>query len=118
MQADEVRRLALSLPGSTEEPHFDMTSFRVGGRIFATISPDGARLHVFLDELQSRAVAASDPAAYQELHWGRQLRGVGVSLAAAQAAAVYELLEDAWRRRAPRRLVEALEASRRTSQAQ
>jgi hypothetical protein len=36
-----VRRLALSLPETTEEPHHDMTSFRVGGKIFATVTPRG-----------------------------------------------------------------------------
>jgi hypothetical protein len=41
----EARRFALSLPEVTEEPHFDMSSFRVRGKIFVTVPPDGTRLH-------------------------------------------------------------------------
>jgi hypothetical protein len=41
----QARQFALSLPGVTEEPHFDMTSFRVRGKIFVTVPPDGTRLH-------------------------------------------------------------------------
>lgn len=31
-----LRKIALSLPEATEEPHFEKTSFRVGKKIFAT----------------------------------------------------------------------------------
>jgi hypothetical protein len=34
MTLSQVRRFALSLPETTEEPHFDRTSFRVRGKIF------------------------------------------------------------------------------------
>ncbi|MBK8848512.1 MAG: MmcQ/YjbR family DNA-binding protein [Bacteroidetes bacterium] len=33
---DNLRKLALSFPEVTEEPHFDKTSFRVKKKIFAT----------------------------------------------------------------------------------
>jgi len=39
----EARRLALSLPEVTEQPHFDMASFRVRGKIFVTVPPEGAQ---------------------------------------------------------------------------
>lgn len=35
-QIDFLRQLALSLPETTEEPHFEKTSFRVKKKIFAT----------------------------------------------------------------------------------
>ncbi|MDR7466128.1 MAG: MmcQ/YjbR family DNA-binding protein [Armatimonadota bacterium] len=50
MKIDRVRRFALSLPEATEEPHSDKSSFRVKGKIFATVPPDGRHLHVFVDE--------------------------------------------------------------------
>ena len=31
-----LRKVALSLPGTSEEPHFEKTSFRIGKKIFAT----------------------------------------------------------------------------------
>jgi len=113
-----VRKLALSLPGATEEPHFEKSSFRVGGRIFATVTPDGKHLHAFVDESEARASAAEDPSAFELLWWGKRLAGVRVTLSAAGTAAVARLLTDSWRRKAPRRLVSELDASRPQSEPQ
>jgi hypothetical protein len=107
MRIDEARRFSLSLPEASEQPHFDMSSFRIRGKIFATVSPDEARLHVFVDEGESRAAVTADSRAFEELWWGGRLRGVRVNLAAASPAPVYELLEEAWRCKAPKRLVAA-----------
>jgi predicted DNA-binding protein (MmcQ/YjbR family) len=35
---DTFRKLALSFPGASEKPHFERTSFRVKGKIFATLA--------------------------------------------------------------------------------
>ena len=101
---EQVRRIALSLPEATEEPHFDMTSFRVKGKIFASVPPDETRLHVFVDEPAAAASVAEDPAAFELLRWGQRVAGVRVRLDAVDADRVRELLTDSWRRRAPRRL--------------
>ena len=37
MTRDQARRLALALPDVTEQPHFEMWSFRLVGKIFATM---------------------------------------------------------------------------------
>jgi hypothetical protein len=112
VRLEEARRFALSLPEASGEPHFDMASFRVRGKIFATIPPDEAHLHVFVDEGETRAAVAEDPAGFEELWWGKQLRGVRANLVSADAARVCELLEEAWRRKAPRRLVLARDSRR------
>ena len=104
-----VRALALGLPGTTEQPHFDMTSFRVRGKIFATVPPDEQHLHVFVDEAESQACVAENPAAFEPLLWGSKPRGVRVNLAAAAADRVGELLEESWRRKAPAALVAELD---------
>jgi hypothetical protein len=107
---DDVRRLALALPEAHEEPHFERTSFRVGSSIFATLPPDAATLNVLLGEPEARASAEEAPDVVELLWWGRKLSGVQVFLEQADEGLVRELLEDAWRRRAPRRLVEAYDA--------
>jgi hypothetical protein len=108
----DVERLALALPEATEEPHFDMRSFRVRGKIFATVPPQGGVVHVFVGEAEARAVAADDPDAFSELWWGKNLRGVRVSVRAAKTPQVRELLEESWRRKAPKRLVQAFDDRR------
>jgi hypothetical protein len=107
-----VRRFALSLPETAEAPHHDMSSFRVGGKIFATVPEDGKHLHVFVDEPEVRAAASESPDAFEELWWGKRLSGVRVTLRNAAAEVVFELLEDAWRRRAPKTVVAAYDRAR------
>jgi hypothetical protein len=109
---EQARRFALSLPEATEEPHFDMSSFRVRGKIFATVPPAGAHLHVFVDELEVAASVAENPSAFEPLRWGQRLRGLRINLAASPAGRLQELIEESWRRKAPRRLVADLEARR------
>jgi len=58
-----------------------------------------------VDEGEARAAVAEDPAAFEELWWGKQLRGVRVNLLAADAVRVRELLTESWRRKAPKRLL-------------
>jgi hypothetical protein len=99
----EVRRFALALPEATEEPHFHLTSFRVKGKIFATVAPDGSYLNVFVDDGQREIMVAVDPKAYETLKWGKTAY-LHVHLAAAKAADVKTLLRAAWERKAPKNL--------------
>ena len=112
----QVRAFALSLPGTTEEPHFDMTSFRVKGKIFATAPADETRLHIFVDETEIAAAVAEEdgadlPRVFEPLLWGQRVRGLRVLLAAAPDDRVRELLADAWRRKAGKRLVAEFDAA-------
>jgi hypothetical protein len=106
---DYARRFALSLPEATEEPHFDSASFRVRKKIFATVPVDGEHLHVFVDESETLAAVAENPRVFEELHWGQRLAGLRVTLRPAPKARVCELLEEAWRRKAPKRLIAAFD---------
>jgi hypothetical protein len=100
----DVRRFALSLPEVTEQPHFEMSSFRVRGRIFVTIPTDVKHIHVFVDEHETRASVAEDSSTFEELWWGKKLAGLRVNLRQADRQRVFELIEEAWRRKAPKKL--------------
>jgi hypothetical protein len=102
-----VRRLALALPETTEAPHHDMTSFRVGGKIFATMPPEGDRVHVFVGPEEVAASCAEYPGVAEELWWGTRLSGCRVLLARADQQIVRELLTEAWRCKAPKKLLAA-----------
>jgi predicted DNA-binding protein (MmcQ/YjbR family) len=45
------RTLALSFPETTEQPHFEKTSFRVGKKIFATYDDKNNRACIKLSEI-------------------------------------------------------------------
>jgi hypothetical protein len=98
-----VRGLALALPEVVEADHHGRPSFRVAGRIIATL-PDPQTLNVMVDDDVARVAAAARPDAVELLWWGKKLSGVRIDLAAAPEAVVADLLEQAWRRRAPARV--------------
>ncbi|MBV8954391.1 MAG: MmcQ/YjbR family DNA-binding protein [Solirubrobacterales bacterium] len=99
----DARRLALALPEAVEQDHHGRPSFRVGGRIFATLW-DSRHMNVMLDEPGIRTAAQAHPDACTEVWWGKRLAAVRVALARADEALLRELLEDAWERKAPARL--------------
>jgi hypothetical protein len=100
-----VRRIALSLPEATEAPHFDMLGFRVAKKLFATVPPEGDRVHIFLDADEVAAYCAEYPGVVEELWWGQKLSGCRVQLKPATAPMLREMLTEAWRRRAPKKLL-------------
>lgn len=106
MKPASVRRYALSLPDVIEAPHHHFTSFRVGGRIFATMPPGGQFLHVFVDDAQREAAVAADPEVCETLWWGKRVAGLRILLVDAEPAEVKALLSAGWRHKAPRHLVE------------
>lgn len=113
MNLDDARRLALSLPGTREAPHFDLTSFRIGTKVFATAPPDGDHVRVFVDEDEVRACVEEDPEVFGELRWGGRIAAVRVALGAVEPDRLAELLEESWRRKATKRLIAELDGAAR-----
>ena len=87
MRADDVRRFALSLPETVEGEHGHRPAFRVSKRLFAVIQPGADDLGAVVQE------------------W------ITVHLANADPTQLEELLEDAWRRLAPKRAIASYERS-------
>jgi len=103
---DEARGLALSLPGALEQDHHGRPSFRVGGKIFATLWSD-ARMNVMLDEGGVRTVVEQAPECCESVWWGKRLAAAGVNLQHVDEAFLRELLVDAWERKRPQHCVQA-----------
>jgi hypothetical protein len=102
---DEARSLALSLPEAVEQDHHGRPSFRVGGKIFATLWTD-ERMNVMLDEGGILTAVEAAPQACEKVWWGKRLAAVGVTLAEADRAFLADLLTDAWEGKAPKRLLD------------
>jgi hypothetical protein len=100
---EQMRQLALALPEVAQQDHHGRPSFRVAGRIFATLW-DETHVNVMLDESGIRTAVQDKPAVCEEFWWGRKLRAVHVDLARADEALARELLADAWEQKAPKRL--------------
>lgn len=69
---DDVRRIALSLEGTTEAPHFDRIAFKVR-RIYATLAADGATLNLMLTPDEQAFKCMLGPEIYIPVPnaWGR-----------------------------------------------
>lgn len=57
---DNLRKLALSFPETTEEAHFEKTSFRVRGKIFATYDAENKLACIKLSEIDQDVFSAVD----------------------------------------------------------
>jgi hypothetical protein len=101
---EQARSLALALPEAVEQDHHGRPSFRVVNKIFATLWDEG-HMNVMLDEGGIRTAIHSDPEAFEEVWWGKRLAAVRVDLRRVEAETLRELLEEAWERRAPKRLL-------------
>jgi hypothetical protein len=108
MTADEARKLALALPEANERDHHGRPSFRVAGKIFATLWDPG-HMNVMVDEPGIRTAAQARPEVCEEVWWGKRLSAVRVSLADIDPQMLADLLADAWEGKAPARLARAVQ---------
>lgn len=99
--ADNLRIMALAHPGASEAPHHGVPSFRIRGRIFATL-PDSDHAHVMASEPAIRAAAQSHPGCCAEHWWGKRLACVRVTLDAIPDSLLCDLLADARRHKGRR----------------
>jgi hypothetical protein len=116
--ADDVRRLALALPG-VEEIDSDGFDFRVGGKGFVwsyperlpgkprVIRTDIAVLFVG-DEAEKQALVHGEPDAFFTTPGYDDWPLVMLRLPEVDAERLAELVTDAWRMRAPRELADEL----------
>jgi hypothetical protein len=94
----QARRLALSLPETVEQDHHGRPSFRVKGRIFATLW-DAEHMNVMVDEPGIHTAVQAHPEICSEVWWGKRLAAVRVDLRRADDGLLHELLSDAWERK-------------------
>ena len=71
---DILRRIALSFPESTEEAHFEKTSFRVRKKIFATYDDIKKRACIKLSEIDQDVFSSADKSIIFPVgnKWGKQ----------------------------------------------
>lgn len=92
LHADDVRVLALALPGAEEGAHMGHPDFRVRGRIFASLPPDGRSVSLKITGAELDALVVAEPATYRAIWGGRWL---AVDLATVSRQALAALLADA-----------------------
>ncbi|MEV1174819.1 MmcQ/YjbR family DNA-binding protein [Nonomuraea sp. NPDC049784] len=108
---DDVRRLALALPETLEKTMYGTPAFYVRGKWFARVRDEGdvLVLPVGSDEEKTGLIAAEPGTFFTTSHYdGHAI--VLVRFGAVDVEELGELLTDAWRLRAPKRLAAAFDA--------
>ena len=112
MTSRDFRRLALSLPQTSERAHQSHPDFRVAGKIFATLGyPDSKWAMVKLTPEQQAEFVAAAPDVFAPVKggWGRK-GATNVKLRPAKAAGVRSALTAAWCNTAPKPMAKKFEA--------
>src|SRR5262245_3680608 len=101
MDANDFRRIALSLEGAEEGSHMGQRDFRVGGRIFATLASQAQGFgNLMLTPEQQAAFVEEAPAIFVPIAggWGR-MGATHIRLAAASEDVLHGALHTAWKLR-------------------
>ena len=104
---EDVRRMALALPGTIEGLSYGTPGFRVRGKLYARLKEDGGTLVVGIDLDEREALVAGDPETFFITDHYRGYPWILVRLSQVHPADLRWLLESAWSRWASKRLAVA-----------
>lgn len=111
--SDDIRGFATALPEVEEFTHFriGLPGFKVRGKPFAGMDKGETTAVFCVGREEAAAAVAAAPSVYAEA-WrpNRTFLGLRVELAEISCERVAELVEHAWRNKAPKRLVAAYDA--------
>jgi YjbR len=98
----DLRRIALSLDGTTEAPHFDRAAFKVA-RIYATMPGDRLTANLKLEEGEQQLKCLTAPEAFAPVPggWGR-MGWTTVTLAKVSTEELTAALKTAWAHALPK----------------
>ncbi|GAB1338938.1 MmcQ/YjbR family DNA-binding protein [Streptomyces sp. E-15] len=106
--AEDVRRIALSLPDTTEKVAWSMPTFRVAGKMFATLPEDETSLAVRCPKVERDELVLAEPGKFWIADHEAQFAWVRARLAALEdEEELRAILADSWRQAAPTRLLDA-----------
>ena len=109
---DDVRRVALALPATTEKPSYGTPGFRVKDKLFARIREEGGVLVVWTGPGEKEGLIEAEPERFFRPAYVGHLGWIGVHLDIdPDWDEVAEMVRDAYRHVAPKRLVAELDGN-------
>jgi hypothetical protein len=109
MRASTVRRIALALPEAEERETWGTATFRVRNKIFVMFADGEREAWVKSTSDEQHALIAMVPATFFFPPYVGPSGWVGVRVRSVDAQEMRELLTEAWRLTAPKRLVAAFD---------
>ena len=110
---EQVRLLALALPKVEEGTSYGTPAFKVLGKLFARKHQDGESLVVKIDPGERALWIEADPVTFYLTDHYLNYPWILVRIASVDVDDLRDLLEEAWRLTAPRRLVSDYDTDRR-----
>ena len=108
---EDVRAITRELPGAGEASARGVHSFTVRGKLFLRLLEDGDTLVLRTDRFEREHLLSTAPGVFHVAPRIQDHPWVFARLSAADPAQLRPLIRDAWRRTAPRTLVDAFDAS-------
>jgi hypothetical protein len=105
MQKNTVRKLALALPDAVEQETWGTPTFRVRKKIFVMFSDEQREAWVKSTHDEQRALTQMDPDTFFVPPYVGPSGWVGVRFRTVDRDEMRELITEAWRMTAPKRLV-------------
>ena len=105
MKFEDFRRLCLQLPEAEEQETWGEATFRVKGRIFAMGSPDAKAVSLKASLDDQAGLVAMDSKTFSASAYTGRFGWVTARLARLNPDLAEQLLQNAWARTAPKRLV-------------
>ncbi len=102
---EQVCALAAKLPGVEQGTSYGTPSLHVRKRFLARLKEDGETIAIRVEFLDRDVLLQADPAAFYLTDHYRDYPAMLVRLAKVRPEVMAELLEQAWRRQAPKTLV-------------
>jgi hypothetical protein len=106
---ETVREIARGLPGTVEGTSYGTPALRVGKSLFARKHEDGESLVIKIDYDQRSLRMRADPETFYITEHYRNYPWMLVRLANVEPDDLRDLLEDAWRHSAPKRLLSGVD---------
>ena len=105
MNAAQLRKIALALPEAEERETWETATFRVRDKIFAMCSEHERHVWIKSTLDEQIALTSMEPEAYFVPPYVGSKGWIGAVVAKADRGEVEDLLTEAWRMTAPKRLV-------------
>lgn len=108
MKIDALRKKALSFPETSEQPHFEKPSFRIGKKIFATLDVTKNQACIKLSPKDQDIFCLADKSVIFPVpnKWGQQ-GWTFINLDKVSDALLFEALKTAYCEVAPKKLAQA-----------
>ncbi|GAA2607356.1 MmcQ/YjbR family DNA-binding protein [Actinomadura fulvescens] len=107
---DDFRKIALALPEAVEKETWGHPTFRVRDKMFAGLSEDGTSASVKATKEEQAALLAADPETFSFPDYVGRHGWVGVDVTRVDLGELRDLITEAWRLTAPKRVVKAFDA--------